>query len=131
MFYQIILGLVKENVGDKGLKFFPLIFTTFMLMLGCNVLGMIPYSFTVTSHLIVTFSLAIMTFIGMYGLMFLTHKMENKQTGIFAVLELIITVVIPLVLALWLAGWIYGTFVGSSITKSIYEPFWFFRSQRF
>ena len=50
---------------------------------------------------------------------------------VFAVLELIITIVIPLVFALWLAGWIYSTFVGSSITKSIYEPFWFFRSQRF
>jgi hypothetical protein len=32
---------------------------------------------------------------------------------------------------LWLAGWIYSTIVGSSITRSIYEPFWFFRSQRF
>jgi len=50
---------------------------------------------------------------------------------VFAVLELIITVFIPLVFALWLAGWIYSTVVGSSITRSIYEPFWFFRSQRF
>ena len=50
---------------------------------------------------------------------------------VFAVLELIFTVVIPLVFALWLAGWIYSTIIGSSITKSIYEPFWFFRSQRF
>ncbi len=50
---------------------------------------------------------------------------------VFAVLELIITVVIPLVFALWLAGWIYSTVVGSSMTRSIYEPFWFFRSQRF
>ena len=50
---------------------------------------------------------------------------------VFAILELIITVLIPLVFALWLAGWIYGTIVGSSFTKSIYEPFWFFRSQRF
>ena len=50
---------------------------------------------------------------------------------VFAVLELIITVVIPLVFALWLAGWIYGTIIGSSITRSIREPFWFIRSQRF
>ena len=50
---------------------------------------------------------------------------------VFAVLELIITIFIPLVFALWLAGWIYGAIIGSSITKSIYEPFWFFRSQRF
>ena len=50
---------------------------------------------------------------------------------VFAVLDLIFTIVIPLVFALWLAGWIYSTIVGSSITRSIYEPFWFFRSQRF
>tara|TARA_Y100000748_G_scaffold133617_1_gene112204 strand:+ start:420 stop:650 length:231 start_codon:yes stop_codon:yes gene_type:complete len=50
---------------------------------------------------------------------------------VFAVLELIINVVIPLVFALWLAGWIYGAIVGSSVTKSIYEPFWFFRAHRF
>ena len=50
---------------------------------------------------------------------------------VFAVLELIITVVIPIVFALWLAGWIYNTIIGSSITRSIYELFWFFRSQRF
>ena len=50
---------------------------------------------------------------------------------VFAVLDLIITVVIPFVFALWLAGWIYSTIVGSPITSSIYEPFWFFRSQRF
>jgi ATP synthase subunit 6 len=74
MFYQIILGLVKENVGDKGLKFFPLIFTTFMLMLGCNVLGMIPYSFTVTSHLIVTFTTALAIFAGMNIIGILKHR---------------------------------------------------------
>ena len=50
---------------------------------------------------------------------------------VFAVLEFIINVVIPFVFALWLAGWIYSTIIGSSVTKSIYEPFWFFRSQRF
>jgi ATP synthase subunit 6 len=62
--YTFILGVVNENAGPKGIKHFPLIFTTFMLILICNVLGMIPYSFTVTSHLIVTFSTALAIFIG-------------------------------------------------------------------
>jgi len=56
--------VVADNAGPKGRKFFPLIFTTFMIILICNVQGMIPYSFTVTSHLIVTFSLALAIFIG-------------------------------------------------------------------
>jgi ATP synthase subunit 6 len=66
--------LVKDNVGEKGLKYFPLIFTTFMLILGCNVLGMIPYSFTVTSHLIITFTTALAIFVGMNIIGILKHK---------------------------------------------------------
>ena len=58
------MDVVNENAGPKGLKHFPLIFTTFMPILVCNFLGMIPYSFTVTSHLIVTFSMALAIFIG-------------------------------------------------------------------
>lgn len=63
-FYGIVLGIVNENAGPKGLKHFPLIFTTFIIILTCNVLGMIPYSFTVTSHAIITFSTALAIFIG-------------------------------------------------------------------
>jgi ATP synthase subunit 6 len=74
MFYQVILNVVKENAGEKGIKFFPLIFTTFMLILGCNVLGMIPYSFTVTSHVIVTFTTALAIFAGMNILGILKHR---------------------------------------------------------
>jgi ATP synthase subunit 6 len=74
MFYQIVLNIVKENAGEKGIRFFPLIFTTFMLILGCNLLGMIPYSFTVTSHLIITFTSALAIFTGMNILGILKHK---------------------------------------------------------
>ena len=64
IFYDLILNVVNDNAGPKGRKFFPLIFTTSMIILICNVQGMIPYSFTVTSHSIVTFSLALAIFIG-------------------------------------------------------------------
>lgn len=63
-FYGIVLGIVNENAGPKGLKHFPLIFTTFIIILTCNILGMIPYSFTVTSHAIITFSTALAIFLG-------------------------------------------------------------------
>ena len=49
----------------------------------------------------------------------------------FAVLELIINIIIPLVFALWITGWIYGVLIGSSLVRSINEPFWFIKSQRF
>ena len=64
MFYQMVLGVVQENAGPVGKKYFPLIFTTFLIILFSNLLGMIPYSFTVTSHLILTFSLALAIFVG-------------------------------------------------------------------
>lgn len=65
MIYSVILGVVYENAGPKLVKYFPLIFTIFIIILSCNLLGMIPYSFTVTSHLIVTFCTALAGFIGL------------------------------------------------------------------
>ena len=50
---------------------------------------------------------------------------------VFAVIELIINVIIPLLFAFWITGWIYSALVGASMSRSIYEPLWFVRSQRF
>ena len=50
---------------------------------------------------------------------------------VFTILDLVINIIIPFVFALWLAGWIYSVVVGSSIVRSINEPFWFIRSNRF
>ena len=62
MLYQFIAGMIKENIGSKGREYFPLVFTIFMVVLMGNMLGMLPYSFTYTSHLIVTGILALMIF---------------------------------------------------------------------
>lgn len=62
MAYGFVANMVKENVGTEGMRYFPFIFTLFMFVLFCNMLGMLPYSFTVTSHLIVTFALAAVVF---------------------------------------------------------------------
>ena len=56
--YQFIANMVKDNVGNGGKTFFPFIFTLFLFILFGNVLGMVPYNFTYTSHIIVTFGLA-------------------------------------------------------------------------
>ncbi len=61
--YQFIADMIRENIGSKGREYFPLIFTIFMMVLMGNILGLIPYSFTYTSHLIVTGSLALMIFL--------------------------------------------------------------------
>jgi F-type H+-transporting ATPase subunit a len=62
MAYSFVANMIKENIGTEGMKFFPFIFTLFMFILFCNMLGMLPYSYTVTSHLIVTFALAATVF---------------------------------------------------------------------
>ncbi len=63
LMYDFIANMLKENVGDAGKKYFPFVFSIFLLVLGCNLVGMLPYSFTVTSHIIVTFALALLAFI--------------------------------------------------------------------
>jgi ATP synthase subunit 6 len=63
--YDFVLSLVNENIKVGGLSYFPIIFTVFTFLLFCNLLGMVPYSFTVTSHIVVTFGLALGLFIGL------------------------------------------------------------------
>jgi F-type H+-transporting ATPase subunit a len=58
MAYEFVAGTVKDSAGHDGMKFMPLVFSLFMFVLVCNLLGMIPGAFTVTSHLIVTAALA-------------------------------------------------------------------------
>ena len=71
--YEFIANMIRENVGTAGMKYFPFIFTLFVFVLGCNMLGMIPYSFTVTSHIIITFALAAVVFIGVTIIGFIKH----------------------------------------------------------
>jgi F-type H+-transporting ATPase subunit a len=60
--YNLITDMLNETAGDEGKKFAPFIFTLFMFILTCNLLGMLPFSFTVTSHIIVTFAMGLFVF---------------------------------------------------------------------
>ncbi|HTZ79648.1 MAG TPA: F0F1 ATP synthase subunit A [Stellaceae bacterium] len=64
MLYDFIANMVEENVGEEGRRYFPFLFTLFMFILFGNLLGLIPYSFTFTSHIVVTFAMAAVVFIG-------------------------------------------------------------------
>ncbi|MBX9596470.1 MAG: F0F1 ATP synthase subunit A [Roseomonas sp.] len=61
--YEFVHGLVLGQVGDEGKRFFPFVFTLFMFVLFGNLLGLLPYSFTFTSHIAVTFALAAIVFV--------------------------------------------------------------------
>jgi len=73
MAYGFVANMIKENVGTEGMRFFPFIFSLFLFILFCNMLGMLPYSFTVTSHLIVTFALAAVVFVMVTAVGFIRH----------------------------------------------------------
>ncbi|MBY0338890.1 MAG: F0F1 ATP synthase subunit A [Acetobacteraceae bacterium] len=61
--YEFIHGMVTDQVGDEGRRFFPFVFTLFMFVLVGNMLGLFPYAFTFTSHIAVTFGLAAIVFV--------------------------------------------------------------------
>lgn len=73
LFYTLITDAVNQNVGVKGKKFVPFVFTLFMFIMVCNLFGMIPYGFTVTSHISITFALAMMVFLLVTLLGFILH----------------------------------------------------------
>jgi F-type H+-transporting ATPase subunit a len=74
--YEFVANMIRENSGRAGMKYFPFIFSLFMFILFCNLIGMIPYTFTVTSHIIVTFALALVVFIGVTVIGFARHGMH-------------------------------------------------------
>lgn len=69
--YEFVAGMLKENVGEEGRKYLPFVFSLFMFVLLGNLMGMIPYGFTYTSHIVVTFGLAFLVFVAvtLIGLM--------------------------------------------------------------
>lgn len=71
--YEFVMNLVDEQIGPEGKKFFTFIFTVFTFLLLNNLFGMVPYSFTATSHLIVTFSMSLSLFLGITIIGFQTH----------------------------------------------------------
>lgn len=76
LFYELVVNTLNQNVGTRGRKYIPLVFTLFMFIMTCNLLGMIPYSFTVTSHISVTFVMAMMIFLLVTLLGFILHGLH-------------------------------------------------------
>jgi len=88
--YIFVAKMINDTAGSSAKSFFPFIFTLFMFVLFANMVGMLPYSFTVTSHIIVTFVLAAMVFIGVTILGFIKHG--------FKYLEIFVPKGVPIIL---------------------------------
>ena len=63
LWYEFIADMIKETIGAEGRKYFPFVFSLFSFVVMCNLLGMLPYSYTVTSHIAVTITLALAVFL--------------------------------------------------------------------
>ena len=71
--YTFVAKMINDTAGVKAKPYFPFIFSLFMFVLFCNMVGMLPYAFTVTSHIIITFVLASIIFIGVTIIGFAKH----------------------------------------------------------
>jgi ATP synthase subunit 6 len=75
--YKLVLNLVIDNIKDaRSQKFFPLLFFIFLFVVSLNVIGLVPYSFTLTSHLVVTFYFSLLIFIGINIIGFQNHGLK-------------------------------------------------------
>jgi len=79
MSYSFVAKMISDTAGANAKPFFPFIFTLFMFVLFCNMIGMLPYSFTVTSHIIVTFVLAAAVFVGVTVIGFIKHGIKYLE----------------------------------------------------
>ena len=61
--YEFVANTIQSTAGTEGMIFFPLVFSLFMFILVANVIGLVPYTFTVTSHIIITAALALLVFL--------------------------------------------------------------------
>jgi len=76
LWYEFIANMVRETIGAEGRKYFPLIFSLFSFILILNLLGMLPYAYTVTSHIAVTGALALIVFVLVTIISFARHGMH-------------------------------------------------------
>jgi len=67
LLYDFVANMVRGAAGSEGMKFFPFVFSLFMFVLVANMFGMVPFFFTVTSHIIITFALAMLVFVVVIG----------------------------------------------------------------
>lgn len=107
MMYKLVLGMLKESVGKNGEKYVGVVLTLFMFILTMNIIGMVPYSYTVTSQLIVTLTLAVGVWVGklIVGLnkhgikllgMFIPEGLPFALVPFFVIIE-IIGFIIPMI----------------------------------
>ncbi|RAI42977.1 F0F1 ATP synthase subunit A [Rhodoplanes roseus] len=71
--YEFVADMIRSTAGEEGMRFFPLVFSLFTFILFANIIGIVPYTFTVTSHIVVTATLALLVFFTVIGYGLYSH----------------------------------------------------------
>jgi F-type H+-transporting ATPase subunit a len=128
--YEFIASMLREGAGSHGMKFFPMVFSLFMFILTANMLGMVPYFFTITSQIIVTFALAIFVIgtvlvYGFYkhGLGFLNVFVPSGVPGILLPLVISIEIISFLSRPISLSVRLFANMLAGHITLKVFAGF--------
>lgn len=127
--YEFIANMLRENAGDAGRKFFPFVFSLFMFILFCNLIGLFG-AFTVTSHIIVTFALALMVFLLVtlvgfwrHGLHFLGIFLPQGTPALMLPLMIPIEIVSYLIRPVSLSVRLFGNMVAGHVMLTVIGGF--------
>jgi F-type H+-transporting ATPase subunit a len=123
-------GMVREQVGDEGKKYFPFVFCIFMFVLFGNLLGMLPYAFTFTSHIAVTFALAMIVFvlitvvaISIHGMHFFSYFFPEGAPKVLAPLIIPIEVISYLSRPVSLSVRLFANMVAGHVMLKVFATF--------
>ncbi|WP_419913656.1 F0F1 ATP synthase subunit A [Hoeflea sp.] len=130
MCYEFVASMLRDGAGTAGMRFFPMVFSLFMFVLVANLLGMFPYFFTVTSHIIVTFALAMLVIgtVVVYGFMkhglgFLQLFVPSGVPGILLPLVVAIEVISFLSRPISLSVRLFANMLAGHITLKVFAGF--------
>lgn len=128
--YEFVHELVTGQVGDEGKRFFPFVFALFMFVLLGNLLGMLPYAFTFTSHIAVTFALAMIVFvlitvvaISIHGMHFFSYFFPEGAPKVLAPLIIPIEVISYLSRPVSLSVRLFANMVAGHVMLKVFATF--------
>ena len=130
MAYEFVASMLRDAAGTQGMRFFPFVFSLFMFVLVANLFGMFPYFFTITSHIIVTFALALLVIgtVVVYGFMkhgfgFLKLFVPEGVPGLLVPLVVAIEVISFLSRPISLSVRLFANMLAGHITLKVFAGF--------
>lgn len=128
--YEFVYELITGQVGDEGRRFFPFVFALFMFVLFGNLLGMMPYAFTFTSHIAVTFSLAMVVFvlitvvgIALHGMHWFSYFLPEGAPKALAPLIVVIEIISYLSRPISLSVRLFANMVAGHVMLKVFATF--------